>query len=250
MTQRRRVGIVVVPRYFDTTPKELVELRPEIDMLHTQIRVDGDFGYGLDEIAACADEIEACAVSLADAGADVILQLGTPFSTVHGWTGGEQLRQRIEDRCGRPFEMMGLSVPAGVHAVGGSSVALATTYYGDEWVARYRAFAEEAGLRVVGAQSFTDQGHFADADTAFAAAFELFPDALIEASLVEVAEAHPDAEVIMVPGIPGRFVHLVPDLERRIGKPIVGYFAIWWRCLQRLGIAPDPARGQLFAPPA
>ena len=53
----------------------------------------------------------------------VVLQLGTSFSTAHGWRGGSELQQRITDRIG----VMGLSVPAGVLAMGARRVVLATT---------------------------------------------------------------------------------------------------------------------------
>lgn len=100
-SERRRVGIIVPPRYFDTTSRELTDLEPEIDVLHTQMRVDDSFGFELAEIAACDEEIEACAKSLAAAGAEVVLQLGTPFSTVHGWeqANGLQARSKTRPAC-------------------------------------------------------------------------------------------------------------------------------------------------------
>ena len=80
-SSRRRVGVIVVPRYFDTTSTELTKLAPNVDVLHTQLRVDENFGYSLDEIVKAADEVEACAVSLAAAGAEAVVQLNsfTPF---------------------------------------------------------------------------------------------------------------------------------------------------------------------------
>lgn len=241
-----KVGVVVPPNYFDTTAKELQRLAPDIDVLHTQIRVDESFGFSLDEIALTAGEISDCAQSLAAAGADVVLQLGTPFSTVHGWERGNELQAEITNRIGVPFEMMGLSVPAGVLATGARSAALGTTYYDPEWVARYTRFATEAGIEVVGSQSFTDQGRFATHDEAWRASFQGFEPDFVIASILEVAEAHPAAEAILVPGMPGRILEHVPAAEDEIGRPIVSYYAIWWRCLGHLGRRPVVPAGRLL----
>ncbi len=234
---RRRVGIVVPPRYFDTSAAELTAIAPEVDVLHTQMRLGADFGFTLGEIAETAPELEACVASLAEAGAEVVIQLGTPFATVHGWRGGRRLQAEIEQRVGVPFEMMGLSVPAGALALGHREVALATTYYGTEWVGRYTAFTEEAGLRIVGSQSFVDQGHYESEESAWAASFDGFAPSFVADSIAAVGDHHPEAEAIVVPGLPAPLVDLLPGLEERMGRPIVGSFAIWWRCLARLGWA-------------
>lgn len=238
-SQRRRVGVIVAPRYFDTSSAELLRIAPDIDVLHTQLRVDPDFGFTLAEIATTAPEIEACAAALAEAGAEVVVQLGTPFSTVHGWHAGQELRAGIERRVGVPFEMMGLSVPAGVLALGHHDVALATTYYDNEWTARYTAFATEAGIQVLGAQSFVDQGHYSSDEAAFEASFDGFDPAFVADSIAAVAASHPQAQAILVPGIPAQLLRVLPALEAQTGRPVVSYFAIWWRCLTRLHTSPQ-----------
>lgn len=241
-----RVGVIVVPRYFDTTPTELQSISSGIDVLHTQIRVGPDFGFSLDEIVETADEISDCAASLAEAGAEVVLQLGTPFSTAHGWQRGRELQDRVSDRIGVPFEMMGLSVPAGVLALGARRVALATSYYNPEWVDRYTRFATEAGLEVLGSQSFTDQGRFATHADAWEASFAGFDPDFSTASIVEAGHAFPEADAILVPGMPGRILGNVPAAEAELGRPVVSYFAIWWRCLAHLGRRPDAPTGRLL----
>ena len=90
---RSKVGIVVPPHYFDTTSTELTSLCAEVDVLHTQIRVSPDFGFTLDEIVQTGEEISDCAASLVAAGAEVVLQMGTPFSTAHGWSAGQELQR-------------------------------------------------------------------------------------------------------------------------------------------------------------
>ena len=241
-----RVGIIVPPQYFDTSTKELTSLCPDIDVMHTQMRLPADFGYTLDEIAETSDEISACAASLAAAGAEVVLQLGTPFSTVHGWVDGQSMQARIAAGVGIPFEMMGLSLPAGCHALGTTRVALATTYYGPEWVARYTGFAEGSGLDVAGSASFTDQGRFATHADAWAASFDGFDPAFTIESIIDVGRAFPDAEAVLVPGIPGRILAQVPDAENELGRPIVSYYSIWWKCLARVGRVASRPAGRLL----
>lgn len=241
-----RVGIIVVPRYFDTTSRELVSLVSDIDVLHTQIRVKPDFQFTLEEIVTTGDEIADCATALADAGADAVIQLGTPFSTAHGWQAGSVLRDRIEERVGLPFEMMGLSVPQAALALGLKRVALATSYYDQVWVGRYTGFVTEAGLDVVHSESFVDQGLFPTHEEAWAASFDGFTSAAMVETIRRVAAASPDIDGIVVPGLPGRFLDSVADLETEIGKPVVSYYSIWWRCLSRLGLAPIAGHGAVM----
>ena len=244
---RFKVGVIVPPRYFDTAAEELQTLSPRIDVLHTQMRLDQTFDYELDEMAETAGEIEQCAVSLVDAGAEVVLQLGTPFSSVHGWERGSELQQSISDRLGVPFEMMGLSVPAGVHALRATRVAVACVYYPTGYTAHYSAFLTGAGLEVVGARSFVDQGLSDDVDTVWAQSFEGFEPALVMDSIIEVGERFPEAEAIVVPGIPGKILSLIPAAETAIGTPIVSYYALWWKCLTHLQHPPGGPSGNLFA---
>lgn len=241
-----RVGIIVPPQYFDTSTKELTSLCPDIDVMHTQMRLPADFGYTLDEIAETGEEISACAASLAAAGADMVLQLGTPFSTVHGWADGQAMQARIAARAGTPFEMMGLSLPAACHALGTTRVALATTYYGPEWVARYSTYAAQSGLDVEGSASFTDQGRFATHADAWSASFNGFEPEFTIDSILEVGRAFPDADAVLVPGMPGRILGLVPDAEAQLDRPIVSYYSIWWRCLSHLGRVANRPSGRLL----
>ncbi len=242
-----RVGIVIPPRYFDTSTQELQALSPGIEVLHTQMRFDRSFGYTLDEMPATAGEIEQCAIALADAGADVVVQVGMPFSWMHGWHRATQIQQSISDRIGAPFEMMGLAPTTGVMALGTTRVAVASAYYPLEWTERYCAFLIEAGLDIVGTQDFFGQGLVADREAAWAQSFIGFEPGLVIDSVVKVGESFPEAEAIIVPGKPGTFIHLLADAEAAIDRPIVSYHALWWQCLSHLGLTPARPSGRLLA---
>ncbi len=243
---RSKVGVIVAPRYFDTTSKELTTLVPEVDVLHTQLRVPPSFGYSLDEIVDAADEVAACAESLALAGADVVVQLGTPFSTAHGWDGGTTLRASIEERIGVPFEMMGISVPAAALALGVRRVTVPTTYYGPAWVERYTSFLRETGLEVAHEESFVDQGAYPTHEASWEASFRGFEPEQIVASIRTAVADHPETDGVLVPGLPCRLLDHVAALEAELGLPVVSYFSIWWRCLERLGRSPGPGHGRLL----
>lgn len=143
--------------------------------------------------------------------------------------------------------MMGLSVVQAIHAIGAQSVALATGYYDQTWVRRYAEFVTESGLHITSDQSFTDQGHFTTADDAFAASFDGFSDDMVSASIRQLAEDDPAADAILVPGMPGPILPLVPTLENTIGRPVISYFAIWWKARARLGLGPLHDHGRLLA---
>ena len=239
--------MIVVPNYFDTTSKELTAIAPSVDVLHTQLRVGSDFGFTLDEIVGTGPEVSDCAAALAEAGAEVVIQLGTPFSTAHGWEGGNVLRAQIEERIGVPFEMMGISVPSAANALGVTRAALASTYYSPEWVHRYSTFLREAGIETVHEESFVDQGLFPTHDASWAASFQGFePDQLV-ATIRETAANAPGIDGIVVPGLPCRFLDRVEALEQEIGLPVVSYYAIWWKCLTRLGLRSQEGNGALLA---
>lgn len=143
--------------------------------------------------------------------------------------------------------MMGLSVVEAVRALGFDRVALATGYYDTDWVERYRAFVTGAGLEISSASSFTDQGHFATGADAFAAAFNGFDAEFIARSIEQVATDDPDAPAVLVPGVPGAIVAVLGDLENRIGRPVVTHLAMWWACLQRLGLGGREGTGLLLS---
>jgi maleate cis-trans isomerase len=244
---RRRVGVIVVPKYFDTTSKELTTLAPSVDVLHTQLRLHSDFGFTLDEIVRTGPEVSDCAAALAEAGAEVVVQLGTPFSTAHGWDAGNMLRSEIEQRIGVPFEMMGLSVPAGALALGMKRLALATTYYGPEWVARYIAFLDEAGLETIHEESFVDQGVFSTHEAAWAESFDGFHPHQVVETIRQVAARAGDVDGIVLPGLPCRFLDRIQSRDEELGLRVVSYYAIWWKCLERLGLRGDHGNGALVA---
>ena len=142
--------------------------------------------------------------------------------------------------------MMGLAVPSGVHALGATRVAVAGVYYPTDYGVRYSAFLTGAGLEVVGAQNLVDQGRFPDPATVWAQSFDGIEPTMIVDSIIEVGERFPEAEAVVVAGVPGRIVSHISAAETALGKPIVSYHALWWKCLQHLGLGPATPGGKLL----
>jgi len=66
---------------------------------------------------------------------------------------------------------------------------------------------------------------------------------------VERLAQNPDVEAVFVSCTSLRIAELVPELEARIGKPVISSnFAMAWHALRLAGVEDrEPARGRLFA---
>ena len=100
-------------------------------------------------------------------------------------------------------------------------------------------------VNVFGASGFVDQGRRPSYEAAWEAAFDPEAELAIE-SIIEAGKAHPEAEAVLAPGMPGRILDLVPAAEAELGGPIVSYFSVWRNCLQHLGRRPERPAGQLL----
>ena len=60
------------------------------------------------------------------------------------------------------------------------------------------------------------------------------------------AQPVPEAEAVVVAGVPGRIVSHISAVETALGKPIVSYNALWRKCLQHLGHGPATRGGKLL----
>ena len=72
-----------------------------------------------------------------------------------------------------------------------------------------------------------------------------------------VAEQAPEADAYLINGMcnfrtgpggqPQRPVHLTPELEAALGKPVIGHdTALYWRVFKSLGLAPERPMGRLL----
>ena len=147
--------------------------------------------------------------------------------------GDETVAARIhEARPGIPCTTPIAAAIAGLQALGARRIALLTPYV-DRINRMMRAYIEARGLAVPAMGSFN---HENDNEVARIDA------ASVEAAVLEVG-AHPSVEAVFVSCTSLRVVHLIEDLERRLGKPVTSSnHALAWHSL-RLARYDDPVPG-------
>jgi maleate isomerase len=115
-------------------------------------------------------------------------------------------------------------------------VALACTYYDDEWKASWRGFIEACGFDVVYAATMANQGLVQTDDPFHDYGWSIAPE-LTRACVVKSAEDAPDAEAIVVTGAGNRTVGVLPELEALTGKAIVAAdTAPYWAAARVAGL--------------
>ena len=108
-------------------------------------------------------------------------------------------------------------------------------------------FLRSAGLDVVWYGNFVDQGWYDDQQTVNDKTW-IFPGDLARESMAHVAEAAPEADVILVngmpnwrgpDGVPRRTLHRVAELEDLVDRPIFSAdITLYWAIYRTLGIGP------------
>ena len=117
-------------------------------------------------------------------------------------------------------------------------------------------FLKEAGFDVLWAGNFHDQGWFPTQEAVNEHRW-VFEGDLFEKSFTYVAEQAPEADAYLINGmcnfrsgpggLPQRPLQLAPDMEAKLGKPIIGHdTALYWRIFKSLGLAPTSSQGRLL----
>jgi maleate cis-trans isomerase len=235
--------MVVPPAWFNFCGRELRTLAPEsVDSMTTQLRFDAEFGYKLEEIRHAAGEVEACVTSLAAAETEMIIQIGTPFSTVHGWCAGCELEANLGKRAGVPTMMMGLTLPRLFHALGLETATVCTVYYDEAWTRQYVDFLTEADVNVLYAGSFADHGAHQAMDI-LDTCHHVFDAAVLKRSVERICDLAPKADAVIISGMPCPMLELTAALEAAAGRPVISYVAMYAEILTTLGLpAPQGQR--------
>lgn len=133
----------------------------------------------------------------------------TSGSFVYGPEGAEEQVDQLAQVTGVPTSSTSRAYLAALAALGLTRVAVAASYPDDvaQLFVDYLAFA---GVDVV---SFSSAG----IDTA-AEVGELSPD---QVTALATDHDHPDAQALLIPDTAMRTLAVLPDLERRLGKPVL-----------------------------
>lgn len=199
---------------------------------------------------------------MANNGADVCGQVGSNW--VHasglGVQGIRDFCRETEDKFGIPLHMAGMAMVEGLRELNVEKVALNAVYHWPDWWRGTAGFLEEAGFDVVWAGNFVDQGWF-DTQESLNEQRWIFDGDLARKSFEYVAEQAPEADAYLANGmcnfrtgpnqLPQRMLHLTPELEQLLGKPVVAHdTALYWRLFKSLSLVPVGSKndhGQLLS---
>jgi maleate cis-trans isomerase len=253
-----QVGFTAPPHDFDAAPSDFLRMSPDTvgahgRMLHVpgyehRLKERTDNFHLLDEFVEC----------MSNNGADVCGQVGSNWVHAGGKTpeGIRHFCDRVSDKYETPLHMAGMCLVEGLRELNVEKVALNSVYYWPDWRDGIARFLRNAGFDLVYVGNFVDQGFYPSQRQVNDLTW-IFPGSLAEKSMMYVAEQAPEADAIVVngmpnfrrdDGVPQRMVSLEVDLEARVEKPIVSSdTALYWRIYKTLGIAPRGTHGQLLS---
>ncbi|WP_171236776.1 hypothetical protein [Ruegeria sp. HKCCA6837] len=254
-----QVGFTCPPHDFDAAPSDFLRMSPRSVGVHGRMLHVPDYAHRLDQRKKNFGLLEEFMECMANNGADVCGQVGSNWVHASG-LGVEGIRQHIEmlsDKYETPFHMAGYSMVEALRDQNVEKVALNACYHRDTWYQGTVGFLKEAGFDVVWAGNFFDQGWF-NSQEAVDACIWCFEEELIYKSFDYTADKAPNVDAYLIngmsnyrrssDGIAQRPVHYEVELEKRLGKPVIGHdTALYWRIFKTLGLAPETQQGSLLS---
>jgi len=254
-----QVGFTAPPKDFEICPSDFLRISPRSVGISSRLLYDGRYSHSLEDRHRNFHLLEEVAACMADAGADVIAQVGTNWSHT-----GDKTPDMVREICARfsdtyqtPFHMMGLSALDALQELGAEKVAVNTVYYHPDWSTGMIRFLRQGGINVPRFGNFADLGAY-PSQAALDAENFIVPETVIFDTMQRLAEEVPDADAYYITGVAcfapadgspyRRVVHIERQLEELVGKPVVASdTALYWRVFKTLGIAPDGERGKLLS---
>lgn len=235
------VGVISPPRYLDTTPERLRGFFPgRLRTIQTIVRIPG-FTYDVAHYAAGWPAYEDGIADLAEAGADVVVQVGSPFAYFHpsGYRGLSERVAELEQGIGRPVVVAGLALVSALRHLNMTRVAVAGTYYPEDWLGALTGFLGEAGIAVTRTETFVSQGLCA-AGEAERIGWSFDPE-LVMRSLRATAAVASTCDALVMGGVPAGIQDHLPAFEAEAGLPLVSAEgASLWRLSSLAGVLPPP----------
>ncbi|MEM7538834.1 MAG: hypothetical protein AAF639_42140 [Chloroflexota bacterium] len=252
-----QVGFTAPPHDFDAAPTDFLRMAPPSVGVHGRMLHVPSYEHELAQRSDNFHLLEEFVECMANNGADVVGQVGTNWVHCNGTTPDE-----IRDYCTRlsetyetPFHMAGYCLVEALRELNVEKIALNSVYYWPDWRDGIARFLRQAGfdLRYVG--NFHDQGWYATQQEVNDCTW-IFPGDLLAKSIRYVAEQAPDAEAIVVNGMPNfrntdgltqRPTQLAKGVESELGIPVVASCnSLYWRIFKTLGVAPVGDYGRLM----
>lgn len=254
-----QVGFTAPPHDFDAAPHDFLRMAPEGVGVHGRLLHLTSYQHQLAQRVDNFHLLEEVVHCMANAGADVVGQVGTNW--VHaGGKSPKDIRaflQRVSETYETPLHMAGYCLVEALESLGVEKIALNSVYYWPDWRDGIARFLREAGFDLLYVGNFVDLGLAASQEEVNAAHW-IFPGDFARRSMEIVAERAPGADAIVINGMPNfrrpldglpqRPVSLAAELEAAVGKPLVASdLALYWRIFKTLGTAPQGLQGSLLA---
>ncbi len=253
-----QVGFTGPPHDFDAAPSDFLRISPRSVGVHGRLLHLPVYAHELKQRQDNFHLLEEVVHCMSNAGADVVGQVGTNWSHAGGKT-PEDIREfcdRMGDKYKTPLHMAGMCLVEGLRELNTEKIAVNAVYYWPDWRDGITRFLKEAGFDIVYSGNFVDQGLYGTQDQVNDCVW-IFPGDVAETSMTCVAERAPEADAVVITGmpnwrnangIPERAVTLAPALEAKIGKPIVSSdFALYWNIYRTLGTAPVGTQCRLLS---
>ena len=220
--------------------RELWDFAPSGVSLHFTRQPLHEGPVGLPAMSALIDDgsLEPSAGTFRAIHPAVVTFACTSASFLRGLEGERALRERIEAACGARADTTSGSVLAGCRALGLGKVAVAAPYV-EEVSVKLGEFLEEGGVGVTRVRHMGLEGGIAEVSAE-------------EVVRVGLATDTPKAEGLVISCTNLITFDAIPELERRLGKPVVSanQATVWHAC--RLAGVPWPGgfgTGRLWAAP-
>ena len=246
------VGFVTTPKYFDDAVQEFVKVAPKgVGAMQRVLSLDG-YSWELTERVDGMAEMEHSAKALAESNCDVVMQVGTNWVHAAGTTPVEIERKiaRVTGDIGVPFLMAGQCIVDALRHIGARRIAVANSYYRDDWRDGINRYLTQAGFEIAASGSIMDQGIVADLDEALAieaATLWNYPDFIVRKAIVDMYHTAPDVDAVVQTGAGFRTIELLQSIEDEIGVPVIASDgATFWAGLRALGLEATAGFGALL----
>lgn len=253
-----QVGFTAPPMDFDAAPTDFLRIAPESVGVHGRLLHLPGYAHELKQRANNFHLLEEVVHCMANSGADAVGQVGTNWVHCNG-TDADDIRKfcrEMTEKYETPFHMAGMCLVEACESLNVSKIALNAVYFWPDWRDGVVRFLKSAGLEIIWYGNFVDQGFYDDQQTVNDLTW-IFPGDLALKSVQYVAEQAPNAEAILVNGMPNwrrddgmpqRTISRVVELEAAIGKPVISSdFALYWGVFRSLGVAPVGNNGILLS---
>jgi maleate cis-trans isomerase len=253
-----QVGFTSPPHDFDAAPSDFLRISADNVGVHGRMLHVPAYQHELSQRVDNFHLLEEFVHCMSNNGVDACGQVGTNWVHCQGTT-PDQIRDlcnRIGDTYETPFHMAGYCLVEALRDIGAQSIALNSVYYWPDWRDGIARFLKQAGFDLIYYANFTDMGFFDNQQQCNDCVW-VFDADLAEKSMLHCAEQAPDADAIVVNGMPNfrradglpqRIVSLDKDLEAIVGKPIISSdTSLYWRLFKSLGTAPTGNHGHLLS---